>query len=129
MFEIPAGTFPLVDPHDIAEVAATALTSNEYAGQQHIYVASDESGTDEIATRIGQAIGKPELRWSRYTPEAMAAIFRQFGFTDGAVEDYVEGFAALDQGVLYERYKDAKPVLGKVKLGDFVKAFAAAYRQ
>jgi uncharacterized protein YbjT (DUF2867 family) len=129
MFDVPAGTFAVVDPVDIAEVAAKALTTDEYADRSHVYVVSDETGTDEIAELIGREIGKPDLHWSRYGPEDMAGVFREYGMTEGAVADYLEMFVALDRGVLFEHYVTEKPPLGKVTIEDFAKAFAKAYRR
>ncbi|KRQ20401.1 hypothetical protein AOT83_06620 [Mycobacteroides sp. H001] len=128
MFDIPAGTFTLVDPVEIAEVASVALTTDEYSDRSHVYIVSDERDTDSIATLIGREIGKPGLRWSRYTTAAMSEAFRQYGMTQGAIDDYVEMFDALDKGVLFEHYVTERPALGKSKLEDFVKVFADAYR-
>jgi uncharacterized protein YbjT (DUF2867 family) len=127
MFDIPAGTLPIVDPDDIANVAAKALTTDEYAGRTYVYVASDETGTDEIAALIGREIGQPHLRWSRLPSDDVAAVFRSFGFAESAVQDYLEGFVALDEGVLYEEYATDRPQLGTTKIEDFAKTFAAAY--
>jgi uncharacterized protein YbjT (DUF2867 family) len=127
MFTIPAGTFTLVDPTEIAEVAVAALTADEYAGRSHLYVVSDESDTDEIAALIGREIGIPDLRWTRYTSTQMAEAFRHYGMSQGAVDDYLEMFDALDKGILFEHYVTDKPPLGKVKIEDFAKTFAAAY--
>jgi hypothetical protein len=76
-------------------------------------VASDVSGTDEIAALIGREIGKPDLRWSRYASDDVANVFRGFGFSEGAVREYVEGFVALDEGVLYEQYATDKEKLSR----------------
>jgi uncharacterized protein YbjT (DUF2867 family) len=129
MFEIPEGTFTVVDPQDIAETAAIALTTDQYRDRSYVYVVSDESGTDEIATLIGREVGIPDLRWTRLPTDAMEETFRKYGFTEGAIADYVEMFDALDKGLLFEHYVTDKPPLGKVKVEDFAKVYGRAYRQ
>jgi len=69
MFAIPDGTFTMVDPDDIARVAAEALDKLNFQGHSHVYVISDLSGTDEIASLIGKEIGIPDLKWVKFPAE------------------------------------------------------------
>jgi uncharacterized protein YbjT (DUF2867 family) len=66
MFTIPDGTFTVVDTDDIARAAAEALDTLNFEGHSHIYVISDLTGTDEIASLIGKEIGSPDLRWLKF---------------------------------------------------------------
>jgi len=128
MFSIPAGTFTLVDTDDIASAAAEALTKQDFKGHSYRYVVSDESGTDEIASVIGKATGNPALTWVRFTAAEVKKVLLGFGFAEGAANDYIEMFARLDTGLLFEDYVKVKPPLYPTKLEDFAKKFAAAYR-
>lgn len=128
MFTIPAGTFTLVDTDDIAVAAADALTKLDFKGHSYRYVVSDESGTDEIASLIGKEIGKPDLKWVRFPPADFKKVLLDFGFAEGAANDYVEMFTTLDTGLLFEDYVKVKPTLYKTTIESFAKKFAAAYR-
>ena len=128
MFTIPAGTFTLVDTDDIAVAAADALTNLDFKGHSYRYVVSDESGTDEIASLIGKEIGKPDLKWVRFPPADFKKVLLDFGFAEGAANDYVEMFTTLDTGLLFEDYVKVKPKLYKTTIESFAKKFAAAYR-
>jgi uncharacterized protein YbjT (DUF2867 family) len=128
MFTIPAGTFIVVDTDDIALAAADALTKLEFKGHSYEYVVSDESGTDEIASVIGKAIGKPDLTWVKFPPADLKQVLRSFGFAEGAANEYVEMFTTLETGLLFEDYVRVKPTLYPTKIDDFAKKFAAAYR-
>jgi uncharacterized protein YbjT (DUF2867 family) len=128
MFTIPAGTFTVVDTDDIALVAADALTKLEFKGHSYEYVVSDESGTDEIASVIGKAIGKPDLKWVKFPAADLKQVLRSFGFAEGAANEYVEMFTTLGTGLLFEDYVMVKPKLYPTKIEDFAKKFAAAYR-
>lgn len=127
-FSIPDGRFPIVDPSDIAAVAAEALLKLEFRGVSHRYIASDEVGTDKIAAVLGKAIGKPDLQWIRFTDEQALGGMLQAGLAKDVSENYVEMGQAMDSGKMFEDYWNNRPAtLGKVKLEDFAKEFAAAY--
>jgi uncharacterized protein YbjT (DUF2867 family) len=128
MFEIPAGTFTVVDPGEIAQAAADALILGNFRGHGFKYVVSDLTGTDEIASAIGKEIGIPDLKWVRFADADLKQALLGYGFADGAADHYVEMFVALDRGVLFEDIVKANPPLGKVTIEDFAKTFAAAYR-
>jgi len=51
------------------------------------------------------------------------------GFNPQVAEGLVEMNASRRGGVLYEDYYHNKPTLGKIKLQDFAKDFAAAFNQ
>lgn len=128
MFEIPDGTFTVVDPEDIARAAAQALTAG-IKGHSFRYIVSDESGTDEIATLIGKEIGIPDLKWLRVPKEDFRIVLLSYGFAKGAANDYVEMFETLDSGRLFEHYVSSKATYSGTSIETFAKKFAAVYKQ
>ena len=72
---------------------------------------SDLSGTDEIASLIGKEIGIPDLKWVKFSAEDFKKVLLDYGFADGAANDYVEMFAALDTGLLFEDIQKTRPSL------------------
>src|ERR1700730_11047284 len=126
MFVIPDGTFTMVDPDDIARVAAEALDKLNFKG--HVYVISDLSGTDEIASLIGKEIGIPDLKWVKLPAEDFKKVLLNYGFADGAANDYVEMFATLDTGLLFEDIQKTGPKIEGTSIEEFAKTWAAAYR-
>jgi uncharacterized protein YbjT (DUF2867 family) len=127
MFTIPEGDFTVVDPYEIAVAAADALADQNFVGHSFRYIVSDETGTDEIARLIGKEIGKPDLKWVKFAPQDLKGALLGYGFAEGAAEEYVEMFSALDRGVLFEDYIRHKPRLGRVTIEDFAKRFAEVY--
>jgi hypothetical protein len=93
MFRIADGTFTMVDPDDIARVAAEELDKLNFKGHSHVYVTIDLSGTDEIASLIGKEIGIPDLKWVKFPAEDLKKVLLNYGFADAAANDYVEMFA------------------------------------
>ncbi len=127
-FSIPDGKFPIVDPSDIAAVAADALLKLDFTGISHRYIAGDEVGTDKIAAVLGKAIGKPDLQWVKFSDEQALAGMLQAGLSQTIAENYVEMGQAMDSGKMFEEYRKQAVKLGKVKLEDFAKEFASAYK-
>lgn len=117
----------LVHTNDIAEAAAEELLQLNFTGHSVRYIASDERGTDEIAAVIGNAIGKPSLPWVTFTNEQAFEGMLQAGLPEEVAKNYAEMGNALQTGIMSEDYWKNKPVLGKVKLEDFAKEFAAVY--
>ncbi len=126
-FSIAANRFPVSDPVDISTAAAEELLRLTFSGHSVRYIASDESGTDEIAAVIGKAIGKPELKWIKFTDAQVLTGMQQSGVPTGIAGDLVEMFTAMDGDRFTEDYWTHHPSLGIVKLEDFAKEFAAAY--
>ena len=127
-FSAEDGKFVIVDPTDIAAVAAKALTELSFTGHSIQYIASDEVSSQQIASAIGQAIGKPELAWVEFTDEQALGGMLQAGLPEEVAKNYVEMGGALRSGKMSEDYWKHRPTtLGKVKLADFAKVFAAVY--
>lgn len=117
-----------VSPEDIATAAYEELTT-PFQGQKVRYLASDELTCNEAAAILGEAIGKPDLKWLIITEEQMLNGFLQMGIPSQLANDLVAMQTATHSGAVYENYLRHRPVLGKTKLKDFAKDFAAAYQQ
>ncbi|BAV06828.1 Uncharacterized conserved protein YbjT, contains NAD(P)-binding and DUF2867 domains [Filimonas lacunae] len=118
----------MVSPLDIAAAAAEELT-NATPQNKVRYIASDEKTCNEVARIIGEAIGKPDLTWLTFTDEQVKNNLLEHGMPPAAAGLLVELNAAIHSGLLASDYEKHPPALGKVKLQDFVKEFAAAYQQ
>lgn len=119
---------PWVSPLDIADVIAEEI-EKPFGGKTVRYVASDEVSPNEIAAALGQAIGKPELKWTAIPDKQLLSTWLGIGFNPQVAHGFVEMQASQGNGTLYEDYEQHRPVLGKVKLADFAREFAAAYNQ
>ncbi len=118
----------LTDTADIAEVAGRHLLALDFQGYSVEYIGSDERHPQEIARVLSEAIGKPGIPWVPFTDEQSLAGMRQAGLAETIAQGYTQLGAALRNGTMQESYWKNRPVLGKVKLEDFAKQFAAAYR-
>ena len=120
---------PWVSPVDIAAAVAGAIET-PFTGRNVRYVASDERTCSDTARVLGEAIGMPDLEWKIITDQAMQAGMEAAGMKPDIVASLVAMYGTLHSGLLAEDYYRHRPaVLGKVKLEEFAKEFAAAFHQ
>ena len=119
---------PWVSPLDIAAAIAEGI-EKPFDGRKIRYIASDEVSPNEVAKILGEAIGKPDLKWLVIPDEQFLNGLLAAGMNPQTAKGFVEMNASRRGGVLYEDYYRNKPTLGKVKLTDFAKEFAAAFKQ
>lgn len=118
---------PWVSPIDIAAVIAEEIVT-PLVGRKVRYVASEELTGNETASILGAAIGNPDLKWRIITNEQMLSGLEGAGMNPQIAAGLVEMYASLYSGLLAEDYYRNKPtVMGKVKLKEFAKEFAAAF--
>lgn len=118
----------MVSPVDIAAVIAEELTSADSHNKIR-YVASDEPTGNEIARTLGEAIGRPDLKWVIISDEEMFKHYTTLGLPANIAEGLVEMFASLRTGVMDEDFHRNRPAFGNVKIEDFAKDFAKVYPQ
>ena len=118
---------PWVSPLDVAETIAEEM-EKPFSGRTVRYIASDEASPGEVAVVLGEAIGKTDLSWKTIPDEQFQNNLVNIGFNQQAAKGLTEMNASRFKGVLYEDYFKHKPILGKVKLTDFAKEFAAVYK-
>lgn len=116
-----------VSPEDIATSVVEELEAHP-GGRKVRYVASEELTYQEVASILGSAIGKPDLKWVMLTDEQLQGSLENIGMQPKIAAEMTEMYAAIRNGLLYEDYKVNRPkTLGKVKLREFAKDFARAY--
>jgi uncharacterized protein YbjT (DUF2867 family) len=117
---------PWASPLDIAAAIADEMEL-PFNGRTIRYIASDEISPNEIAKILGEAIGKPDLKWSVIPDELLLNGMLSVGMNAQIAKGFVEMQVSQGNGLLYEDYYRNKPTLGKVKLADFAKEFALIY--
>ena len=117
-----------VSPIDIAAAIAEEI-AKPLTGRKVLYVASDEPSCNEIAGILGASIGKPDLKWIVIPDQQLQSGMEAAGLAPKIAAGLVEMNASIHKGELYADYNVHKPALGKVKITDFAKEFAAAFNQ
>ena len=121
---------PWVSPIDIAAAIAEEMAT-PFAGRKVRYVASEEISCNELASVLGAAIGKPDLKWIVIPDEQLLKGMIASGMNPKIAAGLVEMNASgrTRSGKLYEDYNRNQPTLGNVKVKDFAKEFALVYHQ
>lgn len=119
---------PWVSPTDIASAIVDEIT-NESHYRKVRYVASEDLTCQEIATILGNAIGKPYLKWETISDKQMLSALKQYAMPESLAQDITEMNASMHSGLLFEDYYKNVPKLGNVKWNEFAKEFANKYHQ
>jgi len=119
---------PWVSPKDIANAVTEELLTLP-SGRKVRYVSSEELTCNQTAQILGEAIGKPGLKWLKITNDQMESGLVEAGMNPSIAFGLVEMYAGLHSGLLTEDYYHNQPTLGKVKLTDFAKEFASVYHR
>lgn len=115
-----------VAPADIATAIVEEIEHPSKESPSIRYVASDELTCSGTAHILGEAIGKPDLQWIKIPGQQMLDALVARGMSQAIAEGMVEMFANRN---LYEDYFKHRPVLGKTRLTQLAKDFAAVYHQ
>lgn len=119
----------MVSPFDIASVIAEEM-EKPFNGRTFRYIASEELMCNEIAKILGEAIGKPYLKWGVISDKQLLNAMKGMGMNETLAQGFVEMGAGGRSGVLFEDYYKHRPAaLGKTKLKDYAKEFAKVYNQ
>lgn len=119
---------PWVSPWDIAHAVTEELLAVPL-GRKVRYVCSEELTCNQAAKVLGEAIGKPELKWLTISNEEVENGLVAAGMNPRIASGLVEMYAALQSGLLLEDYYQNRPIPGKVKMTDFAQEFAVVYHQ
>jgi uncharacterized protein YbjT (DUF2867 family) len=118
----------VADTSDIADVVAEELLHLSFEGKSVKYIVSDEKTTDEVASILGKAIGKPDLKWINFTDADTVGGMLQNGVPEDVAKNYAEMGAAMRSGEMAAEYnKSRSATFGKNNLETFAPVFAAAY--
>ncbi|HEX5155166.1 MAG TPA: NAD(P)H-binding protein [Parafilimonas sp.] len=120
-------SFSIVHPSDITDAAAEDLLNLSFTGHSVRYIASDEVTGTNIASILGSAINKPDLKWIVFSDEDNLSGLLQAGLSEEVSKNYTEMGRAMRTGEMNEDYMKNKPVVGKIKLTDFATEFAAGF--
>jgi len=120
---------PIVHTDDIAEVATKRLLALDFSGFETQFVPGAADLTmDEVATILGNAIGKPDLKYVTFSPEDGKNGMLQAGLPETIAEGYTELFDALNKGTYLNDYQRTPENKTPTTLEQFAKnEFAPAY--
>lgn len=116
-------------PEDIAAAIAAEINTPAVNGLKVKYVASEELTCNQAAQIIGEAIGIPGLQWIAVPGEQVKQALEATGVSPEAAGLLVEMQEHMHNGKAQKDYYLNRPLLGKRKLRDFAREYAAWYHQ
>lgn len=117
-----------VSPKDIADAVAEELLLQPEKTTIR-YVGSEEMTCNEAARIIGTAVGKPWLKWVLLSDKQMLQGLKMAKLPEKLAETLVEMQAAMHSGRPLANFHRNNPKMGKIKLAEFAKEFAAVYNE
>jgi uncharacterized protein YbjT (DUF2867 family) len=122
---------PVIAPEDIGAAAADALLQLAFRGKQTQELQGQRDlDYTEIATIIGKAIGKPDLRYIHGPDDQIRAAMLQMGMTEDLVGLMLEMCAALNSGQMRALEPRTAKNTTPTKFEDFVaEKFVPAFQQ
>jgi uncharacterized protein YbjT (DUF2867 family) len=120
----------VVDARDIAAVAAAALTEDGHVGKTYTVTGPAAVTHAEIATELGDALGRA-VRFQSTPPEAFLAALTGAGMPEWQAEGLVEDYAHYDRGEASAVSPDVAQVTrtGPRSLRDFAHDYSDAFRR
>jgi uncharacterized protein YbjT (DUF2867 family) len=119
----------VVDARDIAAVAAVALTEPGHEGKTYTVTGPEALSHPDIATTLGNAIGK-SVRFESMPSQDFIAMLTGFGMPQWQAEGLAEDYAHYDRGEAGFVSPDVQQVTGTEarSLRDFANDYAAAFQ-
>jgi uncharacterized protein YbjT (DUF2867 family) len=92
---------PMISTHDIGIAAAEALLKLSFTGKEtRELLGQRDVSYQEAASVIGQAIGRPELRYMQLGPEQLKPALVQMGMSQNMADLLLEMSEALNSGYM-----------------------------
>ena len=122
-------TVSVVDARDIAAVAAAALTEDGHVGKTYTVTGPTAVSHADIATALGDAIGRP-VHFERVPPKEFGAMLTGVGMPQWQADGLAEDYAHYDRGEAGTVSPDVQQVTGSNarSVHDFAKDYADAFQ-
>ena len=117
----------IVDPGDIAEVAAEQLISLSFSGKSHRYIVSDQLTSAQAAPILGAAVGKPGLSYVELSDDERLKGLLDSGMTRDLADNFIELWRAARTGAMFADYMQHPVRLNKTRFEQFMGRFAEEY--
>jgi uncharacterized protein YbjT (DUF2867 family) len=92
---------PMIETRDIGVAAAERLLNLDFSGKQTQELLGERDLTmNEVATVLGKAIGKPDLKYMQFPYEQVQQVLLQAGIPTKTAAQFIEMFRGINEGVV-----------------------------
>jgi uncharacterized protein YbjT (DUF2867 family) len=121
--------FPMIATRDIGEVAARRLLAQDFKGRQVLELRGERDVTPvEITKVFGQAIGKPDLRYTQFPYEAAEQAMIGIGLSADLAAAMIELQRTMNEEKGISAAGRTAETTTRTSIEEFAQIFAAAYR-
>lgn len=121
---------PIVATQDIGAKAAEFLDQGNFKGHSIFeFTGPREYTLIEVTAALGKAIGKPELKYVRFSYEEVKKGILQSGMTLQMTDLMLEMYRAGNEGKIHPTQEFTTDHRGKTTIEEFAKGFAGVYSQ
>lgn len=118
----------MTHPQDIAHIVAEEL-QNSFTGKSVRYAVSDDRTYENIVKILGEAIGKPALKWIEFTDEQAYEGMLQSGLSPELSRNFTEMGTAIRSAILWKDFDANGGIIsGEIKLEEFAKDFTKRFQ-
>ena len=120
--------FPMIATKDIAKAGANELLSLDFTGKSHRdLLGQRDLSMNETTKILGAAIGKPELPYVEFPPEAMKKGIMDMGLNENIAGAMVEYYEGLNSGEIHSETARSHGNTTETPFEEFAQVFAAVY--
>ena len=125
---VASARISMIDPADVAEVAAVTLTTQGHSGQTYVLTGRQAISYAEVATHLSAATGEP-VGYADIPPEALRSALTAAGLPPFAVEAFVAVFGELRQGVQQTTTDIVRTLTGRAprSFAEFARTHASVF--
>ncbi len=121
--------FPMVATPDVAAVAAEYFLNLDFKGHSvRDILGPRDVSYNEVTKVLGEALGKPDLKYVRISDDEMKTAMIQMGASPSAAEGTVGLAQAINNGLLRSATQRTPESTTATDIKDFAKIFAEIYR-
>ncbi len=122
--------FPMIAAKDIATAGASALLALDFTGKSHRdLLGQRDLSMNETTKILGAAIGKPELPYVEFPPEAMKKGIMDMGLNETTAGAMVEYYESLNSGDIHSETTRSAKNTTETPFEEFAKTFAFVFQK
>ncbi len=120
----------MIASEDIGNYAAQRLLALDFEGKSHQYLLGQRDLTyKEVASILGAAIGKSDLKYIEFTHEDFKNGFMQFGASENMTDRMIIFIEGVNRGKVFEGVERTAESTTPTSIEEFAKTFAFVYNQ
>ena len=124
----PQVALPMIATRDIAIVAADLMAGSFSEKSVREILGQRDLTMTEATTAIGNAIGKPDLKYVQFPYDDARKAMLEMGMSQGMVDEMIEMYRGMNSGIVRPSEARSPENTTATTIGEFARStFAAAY--